>query len=885
MKQINFVKKGIIEALENPLESLDETKILLKKFTGKDFSLNSSFIYNYFSRREYLLEIFNALNTKGINPIFIGGFQGTGKTELVKAVNHALEEQVLRFYYECSIITNLDDIMLSLYGYLNKFSDDNQRIKPLRPQSIDEMLVNYVNNLKRPLLICLDSFEYLLNEQLKVADSELSKFLNFLLGNPLIKIIIVSKKLPHSTIGQEKDNFLTVRLGGFDEETGLLFLQNKGISGAGNLLNQVFEVARGYPESLLWFSSAINSLKISPFDILREYLGFSGSFEEYIARKVYLNLPQSFKKLVWFFAVIRHPISNKAFEKMKLAHNPGNILEYLVSRMLITCNNDFYYMKPFIKEVIKDSIPEQEKVRIHSYLHELYAEQIAIKLVNRIFPISRKLLHSEQYYHYVCAGKQENKPGATKKTKQLEFEIYKSKNDFSYLAPKISQSVEEAEQAFLNELLEKTRDEDEKPVEKKKQNTEEPKTVHVPTTAVIELDNNFKIELSEEERALLGDDSSDDDQNIDVVYQEKQPEPVKIQPNLVQREELLKKAAELVSENKLDFALDNYKEAYKISQKLDDKTAIGSIGVSISEIMHKIHRYDDAVDYLDKSLQAYKILNDKKSVNTVLSKLGDVHTDCYKHELALRYYKQVLDSDSGYIDDKSLLNAYLGCADIYSYRENLDQALDCYKKAVEKAVIINDIENIAKLLFKTALIYDDMGDYNNAIKYYKKNIELTDDFDVNPYLAPSLSNIASLYEENGDNFNAIDYYTRALDVDKKTNNYDGQFTTLSRLANLYLTLGNMEKANKYYHEEMEVARKTNDPYVIATSYLEIGDFYLAQKLYEKAVKSFILARKSIGNTISTDSKEKIDRRFKLVVADIGEAAFNQIIESLKKKDE
>ena len=45
-----------------------------------------------------------------------------------------------------------------------------------------------------------------------------------------------------------------------------------------------------------------------------------------------------------------------------------------------------------------------------------------------------------------------------------------------------------------------------------------------------------------------------------------------------------------------------------------------------------------------------------------------------------------------------------------------------------------------------------------------------------------------------------------------------------------------------------------------------------------------MARKSIGKTISTDSKEKIDRRFKQVMNEIGEPGFNAIIENLKRKN-
>ena len=241
MKQLNFVKEAVNDELLSSIKSVEDAKLLLADLSGQE-NHSSGIIYNILNRKDYIKEIFNALNSRNQKLIMIGGFQGTGKTELIKTISAFLDENILHFYYECSAITNLDDIILSLYSYLQRIPGNNQGLtrSAAQNQSIDERLINILKNLKKPLLFVIDSFECLIGENGKVLDDEVLHLLNFVLSLPLIKLAISGKKLP-SGLQINNENVLKIKLSGLDEAEFLRILNDKNIVGSSQMLYQIFQ--------------------------------------------------------------------------------------------------------------------------------------------------------------------------------------------------------------------------------------------------------------------------------------------------------------------------------------------------------------------------------------------------------------------------------------------------------------------------------------------------------------------------------------------------------------------------------------------------------------------------------------------------------------------
>lgn len=845
MKQSNYVKSNIIEALTFSINSVESVKVLAEKEFNQGIYSNST-IYTIFNRREYLKDILQALNSKTQKLIMLGGFQGTGKTELLKSVRLTLEENTQSFYYECSVISNFEDIILSLYNYLHKLLSKEQE----KTKSITEKILNYLKNLNFSLLIIIDGFENLIQENFDIADNELSRFLSYILSLSQVKLVISGKKLPSFCFNVTEDDILHVKLSGLDEIEAVNLLRNNNIQGTEQLLYQTYQVTRGYPESLIMFATVVNLLKLPPFEIIKDYSIRTESFEEYTARKIYNYIPSSLKKIIWLLAMIRHPIKKSSLESLNLLQNLDEAFKYLLLTGLIHENNDFYYIKDFYKEIISGNIPAADKIKIHQFLHEFYTKELSSKLEKRILSLSRKSLNSEQYFHYL---------GLSRLKKDSSYDFNTSSSNLTNLVHKD------------NEIIIKTKNNE------------------------ISTDTDLSLELTEEEKQLLeenNENSESNENNQDNIKSEEiqqKNEAEIIQPQVIEinQKDLLDKYINnaVISKKRSnpDLALSYYNKALQIAKNTDDILNMAKINRSIGNILYSISKYEQAIEYLNKSLDLFTAINDIKNTCPILLKLANFYKDAYKLDMALEYYKRIIKFESDNKNNIMILNALIAVGDIYDYREELDEALEYYSKALANALEVNNIENISRLYFKIALIYDDFNNFNKAMEYYNKCIQINDDPKINNYLSSSYTNIALLYEDLDDTNNAIVNYHKSLDIDRKINDYEGQYLSLSRLGNIYSRLEVQEKAIGFFLEEIQAAKFTNDPYIMAMSNLDLGDFYLAKKQYENALKYFTFAQKSVEETISTDSQEKIDRRFKVIMTEIGERKFNIMIENIRRK--
>lgn len=831
-----FIKESFIKALDSSTNNVEE--------------INSVFENNIINRTEYLKETCQALNSDDQKLILISGFQGTGKTEFINTLIYALEENILDFYYECSSITHLDDIILSLFNYLKKVSiktpEYKRTFKISNNQSIDERLMNYIKSLNTPLLIVIDGFENLINDNL----TELTHFFDFLSSLSEIKIIVSGRKINLSDF-INSDNTFEIRLGGLEEQETFKILRSNGIEETESCMQQIFQVTRGYPENLLWFSNAVNALKIPSFELMQEYHSKEQkSFEEFIYQKILKSIPDEYQKTICFFATIRHSLNLETLEKLNFTPDILEKTNFLTSRMILTQNRGDFYIKNMLKNLIYSNISPEEKKQIHRYLYEIYSEQISKKLEERIFRISRKLLYSEQYHHYMCLINYGDTSLPDIKTSTLSG----LKPDFKYLYANISDTL------FTGNK--------EEPVEENKFQENEPfkETLSVQSNPVssmesiiepgAEIFSDFKIELSEEEKALLNENESDD-----FIGEQKEN-----QDNEHPSEELCANVC--------------LSSGYTPTSQLQEKAEFLKAG---AHACYKERKYDEAVKKFEEALILYEILKDKAVVNNILLSIAKIYNESFRHDVALMYYYKILSLENDTLKPDLIVESLCGIADIYDYRKDFENAFKFYGKALQEAEKYNNSRQKANIFFKLALAYDDIENYDRALEFYFKTTEVSQDIETNPDIAAAYSNIAAIYEEREDLNKAKEYYSDSLRFDKLLNNKEGQYDTLSDIGNIYFELMDLEKANECFHKALSIARQISDTYKIAMSCLDIGDIYLQEKLYKKALKAFITAGKTIEKTISTDSREKIDRRFKAVITEIGDYKFKQIIENLKKK--
>ncbi len=753
-------------------------------------------------RKDMAKEIIQLLSSEKIKLVYINAPSGAGKTRFLKSVRSILEKQVLTYYYECSQATNLDDIILSLFNYLKSVTvKDKEYIKNFKISasfSIDERLINRIKNLKKPLLVIIDGMENLFETADISVKKELLEFLDFISSVPEIKIIAAGEEFQEF---ETKNQVYTLYLENLKKKEAINIARNAGISAEDSLIEEVLNITKGYPENILMFSALIKSMNTSAGELAEKIKSSGEAFEKAASKKLYGSIPVEYKEIADFFLLVRHSFSADTLKKISFTPDIEEKIAYLESIRILNNNNNAFQIKQKLKNYLAPKILKEEKVKIHSWLYELYSGQISARLENRLLPVSRRVLYSEQYYHYKQLAELGVIPDYKAKTKRRE-------DAESFLAKFKAGSYEVAR------LPEPDENED----------------MAGKLDDFAENDDSLEIRLSEEEKGLVEENSQENPTLEGNSLHETRIEPLKSDDSGKQES-----------------------DSFELMEKELRESLVSSRADSLN------HNYN-------------------------LFKLASLYKEHYRHDQALQGYYSILNSDRTAIPEDILPETLESIGEIYDYRKEFDSSISYFERALVEAEKLGIKEHKARIYFKLALAYDDSGDYDNALNFYQKNLETSGNPDENQFLAAACSNTAAIYDEIGNPAKAVEFYQKSLRIDEQAKNREGEYEVLSKLGDIYLETGNYPEAKKCFYRELHIAKDTGDPYKIAMSYIDIGDIFLVEKSYEKAIKAFILAKKSIDKTISTDSKEKINRRFSRVIDEIGKDYYTELIQKIRSKN-
>lgn len=364
--------------------------------------------------------------------------------------------------------------------------------------------------------------------------------------------------------------------------------------------------------------------------------------------------------------------------------------------------------------------------------------------------------------------------------------------------------------------------------------------------------------------------------NIDEAEHSKMLEEFKPFDNWQQQKQQNRKLDEDVETEEQPNYLENEfedSENQVIQTNNDDANTILQQGI---EFFNK-GETSDSIRSLIKAIDYFENNNDE---NLYIAKLylAKAYADNSKYEESKNILEELLNSN---IDAKMNAEVLAEIATVYEYTQEQEFALKYYKQALDVAQKNNLQEIEAKVYFKLALLYDYINETEKALYNYMMASSNALDVKDKIIIAASYSNIASIYEEKKDYQKATEYYKKSLQEDERNENYAGQTKTLSALGNLYLAQKEYNVAIKFFIRETQTAKKTGDKYMMASSYLELGDTFFRKRDYKNAVKAYFLSKKYIDTTISTDSKNKIERRFDMIVGQIGESAYKKILNELR----
>lgn len=754
-----------------------------------------------------------------INILYVNGFLGTGKAEIVNYSVSFLSTDTIVLKYNCFNSTVLDDILLAFFRKFKELSANGTIEDPkIKTENFVQKINSYFFQIEKPFVIILDSFESILEENRQ----EILDFILHLNSLKKIKIIVIGRTFESKYFKDVK--IARVTLSALDKQIFERFLKSEKIKYSSAILDEFYKHTRGY-----YFFTALSIIlmqnkNLSLVDFLTKLQESYLPFYNFLEKQAFDLISSAERNLFWFLAIIRHPISIDLLKKLDF-YNEEKI-NFLIQNLIIIKDNEQIYVQDYLKEEIDESAVAHILQKMRQYIIDLYLTQLPLKPLERDICISRQTMRKEIEYHKLFL------PKRPKSSENAAIDI----NYLSY-----SKVFDVPEKISLTDS---------------KEEKEEKSLVSSP----IDYTQRKNIQINLE----------------NLPFQKKETE-VEEEQNLTLKE-LMKMVKQADMTYQYVKVVGLCQKALLLKSDSDYQLYLPKIYSKMAYAYQKNADYENALKYYEILQEHYIRANEFSKVIPIKFNIAKIYYETYKIEKASEMFLKVINSD---LTTKNLVvKAYIELINIEESIPDVNKAYEYCKSAIENADETVDEEILSELYFKYALMADDKNDVKSAIEFYNKCINLNGDYRVNKFLSPSYSNIAVLYLEKNDYENAVKNYKKAYEIDKQSNNVEGIYYSASKLADILRKI-KTDEALEYFNIALDCAKLLKDNFYIVSASLAIGDFYYDKNKNEFALKHYLYAHDLAQNSLSRDNINKINIRINDIKFRIGVEKFDNLVDIIR----
>lgn len=798
----------------DPKELLAQTKKNINHFLLENNSSQIEKIYDFYK--------------SNVNLLYVNGFLGTGKAEIVDYSTAFLSTETVILKYNCFNSTILDDILLSFFNEFKKLSAQNIISEPkVKTENFTQKVNSYFSQIEKPFVIIIDSFEAVLEENRQ----EILDFIFHLNSMSKIKSIIIGRTFESKYF--KDTNVERVTILALEKSIFEKYLKSEKIKFSSGILDEFYKHTRGYHFFTTFSIKLMKNENLSLADFLIKLQNSYLPFHKFLEKQALTLIPATERNLFWFLTTIRHSISIDLLKKLNLYNEEK--LEFLTNNLIIIKDSDQIYVQDYLKEEVDESIAPHISQRIHQYIIDLYLTQLPLKPLERNICISRQTMRKEIEYHKLFLPRKPQN-------------IDNAPIDINYLS-----------YSTVLDFGAGKSDVESKKEEKKEERKSQP-------TLDLTQRKNVSINLE------------------NLPFQNKEKTSIdKIESELEEKftlEEIMDKIQR--AESRYDYAgiIDLGQKALSMKTDVDYQIRLPLIYMKIAYAYQKIANHENSLKYYELAQSFYEKIQDFTKVNQIKFNIAKILYETYKIERAKEIFLEITKAQES--SAILIVESYIQLANLEESLSNQQNAFEYYKLAIEHSNETMSEEILSELYFKYALAMDDKNDTKTAIEFYNKCTNLGGNFEVNKFLSPAYSNIATLYLEKNDMENAIRNYVKAYEIDNQSNNLEGIYYSASKLASI-LQRRQPEQALGYFNIALDSAKSTKDIFYIVSASLALGDFYYDRKQNEIALKHYINALELASKNFSQDNINKINIRINDIKFKIGTEKFDKLMEIIKRE--
>lgn len=148
----------------------------------------------------------------------------------------------------------------------------------------------------------------------------------------------------------------------------------------------------------------------------------------------------------------------------------------------------------------------------------------------------------------------------------------------------------------------------------------------------------------------------------------------------------------LVAQNRLEEAIDVFKNAIEYNEKAELKQSMSNINYNIGTTLKKVGKDDEASEYLRRAIQEYREdLRERPDSIDSVSRLGNALAENGQFSEATKYFQIAVDMNPYHMINHTIL------VQVLLIQERYDEAIAALKKAATSMSHIGDTEATAKL--------------------------------------------------------------------------------------------------------------------------------------------------------------------------------------------
>lgn len=813
--------------------------------------------------------------------LYVNGFLGTGKVQLINYSTNFLSEDTIILKHNCFETTILDDIFLTFFEEFKKLEAQKVINTPkVKSENFNQKIHSYFSTIEKPILIILDSFEALTDENKK----DVIDFILHLTTFQKVKTILIGRTFKASLFPENYplDRITTNAL---DKTLFEKFLKNNKIKYNKKVLDDLYKYTRGYHFFITLSIKIMQSKELQPETFLENFKKSFMNYYEFLEKESIDLVPAIAVRFFWLLCLFRHGMSIQLLKQLNL-YDEESINILLENKILMKDDNQIY-VQDYFKEQVDVSIPQNVAVKIHQNIVDIYEKQLPLKPLERTILLSRQTMRKEIEYHTMFLPK---KVDPTKIAKnEIGYVSYSKEKTLDMKEHSINNMSAKTQQTqSQNQEQQPTKNKESKWVESNKNSFSAPQNVNINVElnklGFDEKDLPFKLTQQEIEMLTASVESLQDAQqkalgnsNVTINVQNSQPSEQASEqetaPEKVTLEDILQYAKEQETQYQYPKMIELYHIALTYTDSDDYYTHLPVIYTKLGLAYQKMSDWENSLKYYELAREFYEQTLEKAKENYIKLNIANIYYETYKQDKARTYLMDIINSDN--MPEVLITKAYIALANLEDSVSNINSAYEYYKKAISISNPAMDTETLSELYFKYALVADDKGDIQNALEYYKKCIELSSDETLNKYLSPAYSNIATLHLEKGEREIASKYFIKAYELDEKNNNYDGMYFSATKLAQMEQKVSR-EKTIEYLNKAKDCAKKLNDTFYMASATLASGDYFYSQKENENALLEYLSAFDIAKNDFSRDNLSKIQMRIDDIKFRIGTATFTKI---------